>query len=1102
MIRLLCGPSGSGKSTRLLSEMADIVAGDGQAYLLVPEQEAVARERAVMDTLPPAAQLRFEVFNFSRLANHAFRQCGGIGYRGITNGGRALTMWQTLREMAPFLTEYRERAENDFSLTALMRSAVSECKAYSLTPERLEAVAAELPADSVLYRKLHDLSLILGAYGARLADHWQDSEDDLARLAELLDKFPLFAGAHVFVDSFTSFTAAEHAVLARICAQAESVTFALCCDGPAGDALHFAEVYRTAAALRRMAARSDIPVKVIRLTENHRAADPRLAALGEQLWHMESAASMEDIEDMGDTVELYTCASPYVEAEAAAARISALVQGGMHYSDIVVILRDPERWRGILDAELERAGIPYFLSRRTDITAKPAVKLLLSALALHAANWRRDDLLSYLKTGCTGLSREEVDLLEDYITAWKLQGNAIITPWTMDPAGYVTEHTPESAERLALLNELRVRMTAPLLTLFAGLDGATAAADCAAAVYGFLAEIGLPEHLQARAAEEQSRGRADEAAELIQLWNIILDSLDQTVTAFGKAPCPYGEFTDALRLLFAETDIGIIPTAADQVTVGSAAMLRADSPRCVILLGLCEGEFPQAITDGGFFTDADKRALEGLGLELSAGGDRRAAEELFYLYRAVTAPREKLICFCHRAGTDGREVPPSLGMSRLSLLLNRKPMRWEDLPLTERLWTKETAFPYTAMLRRTPEGAALRQVFAADPDYAQRVAALDMPLTERNCTLSPETAKTLFGDRIRLTQSRLDCYVGCHFAYFCRYLLGLQEERAAEIGYDSVGSYVHAVLEQFFVSLTVNGKLELPSDDAALDAHLDAVIADYLGKLFDGVPPSARTAHLFSRLRRLSRLLVRNLLTEFRQSGFVPVFFELPIREGSPDSPEPLVFDLPDGTPVWLGGIIDRVDMWQREDGRVYLRVVDYKTGSKEFDRADIDIGFNLQLLLYLFTLCRSHSPALRARLGLAADTALLPAGMLYCTALSPDFSADASATAEEILARADKQLSRRGIVLDDEDVLRAMDSELAGRYIPCRQLKKGGMSSPESRATAEEFDQIYAQLGQTIRRVAGELHAGIAHARPRKHNKEYPCKTCPVKPICRAAKK
>lgn len=193
--------------------------------------------------------------------------------------------------------------------------------------------------------------------------------------------------------------------------------------------------------------------------------------------------------------------------------------------------------------------------------------------------------------------------------------------------------------------------------------------------------------------------------------------------------------------------------------------------------------------------------------------------------------------------------------------------------------------------------------------------------------------------------------------------------------------------------------------------------------------------------------------------------------------------------------------MW-REDGRVYLRVVDYKTGSKEFDRADIDIGFNLQLLLYLFTLCRSHSPALRARLGLAADTALLPAGMLYCTALSPDFSADASATAEEILARADKQLSRKGIVLDDEDVLRAMDSELAGKYIPCRQLKKGGMSSPESRATAEEFDQLYAQLGQTIRRVAGELHDGSAHARPRKHNKEYPCKTCPVKPICRAAKK
>ncbi len=1100
MIRLLCGEAGSGKSTAVLARMADVLAAGGQAYLLVPEQEAVAREREIMATLPPAAQLRFEVFNFSRLANHVFRQVGGLSYRGITPGGRSLVMWQTLHELAPFLGEYGERAQNDAALTALMRAAVSECKAYAITPERLEQTADGLPADSALATKLRDLALVFGGYNARVAERWEDSEDDLGRLAALLDEHPLFAGAHIFVDSFTSFPASELAVLRRLARQAEELTVTLCCDSPASDALHFAEITRTAAVLRRMAAQIDCPVKLERLETIRRTDDPTLIALGQKLWHMEDPTPVPD----SGAVELFSCADPFAEAECAASRIAALVQAGMRYRDIVIIARDADRWRGILDAELERAGIPYFLTQRTDITTKPIIKLLLSALALRANNWRRSDLLTYLKTGCTGLDRAEVDLLEDYITRWQLQGSAITAPdgWTMDPDGYVTQHTDRAAEQLARLNELRQTLTAPLLDFFADLDRAVTAADCAAAVYAYFCRMALPDWLAARAAQEAEQGRDAEAAELIQLWNILLDALDQLAAAFGDAPCPAPAFTDALKLLLAETDIGTIPTAADQVTIGSASMLRADSPRCAILLGLNEGEFPQAMADRGFFSDQDKRTLEAMGLDLSPGGDRRAAQELFFVYRAVTAPRERLICLCHRAGTDAGEVTPSLAMNRITLLLGRKPAVWEEQPPLARLWARETAFPYTALLAGTAEGDALRRIFADDPTYAARTAALDTPITERDCTLSPETADALFGGRMQLSQSKLESYVDCPFAFFCRYLLNLRDERQAQIGYDSVGTYVHAVLERFFSALTVDGVLHLPETEDELNARLDSVIEAYLRDLFAGVPTSARTAHLFARLRRLSRLLIDNLLTEFRQSRFVPVLFELPIRRGEPGSPEPLYFDLPDGTPVWLGGVIDRVDLWQAENGRYYLRVVDYKTGAKAFSREDIEVGYNLQLLLYLFTLCRSRSPRLRDRLGLPRDAQLTPAGMLYCTALARDMTADADETSAQIIARADKDLRRHGLVLDDEEVLRAMDSELTGRYIPCKLSKSKGLDAPESRVTADEFEQLYAKLGSTIRRIAGELRQGKANARPSRYGSRNPCEHCSAAPVCRAARK
>ncbi len=1102
MIRLLFGPAGSGKSSTILCRIKALLENGGSAILLVPEQEAVARERQVLSALPPESQLRFEVFNFSRLANHVFRHCGGIGYHRITPGGRALLMWKTLRTVSPFLAEYTVGGQSDAALTALMRSAVSECKAYSVTPERLVQTADALAEDSPLARKLRDLALVFGAYEANLHERWDDGEDDLARAAEFLEAESLFAGAHVFIDSFTDFTAAELAVIRPLVKQAAEVTVALCADGPNDTAMQSVSIIRTSAVLRRMAAKLDVPVKFDRLTENKRTDDPVLAALGGRLWRMEESACLGD----SAAVELYSCADPFAEAEAAACRIAALVREGMAYRDIVLIVRDPEAWRGILDAELERANIPYFLSRRTDIATKSVIKLLYSAFALYSAGWRTDDFLTYLKTGCTGLDRSAVDLIEDYVTRWQLHGDALCAPsgWTMDPNGYVTEHTARAEERLEELNRLRASLLAPLEFFFSALAKAEKAADTAAAIYTYLTRIRLPEQLAERAAREAAAGRRAEGAELIQVWNILLDTLDQIVSTYGDDPCGADEFFDALRLILAETDIGTIPTSADQVTVGSAAMLRADSPRCVILLGLCEGEFPATLTDRGFFSGADRRMLESLGLSLSANEEGRAAEELFYVYRAVAAPRERLICLCHRRGTDGREVLPSLAMNRIAGLMDRKPTVWESLPPIERLWTRESAFPYTATLEGTEEGSALHEIFSTDPAYAERTAALRTPITERTCTLLPETADALFGRRMQLSQSRLDAYVGCHFAYFCRYLLRLREEKPARIGYDTVGTYVHAVLERFFTALTVDGTLRLPESERELNERLDTILEEYLRELFRGVPASARTSHLFDRLRRLSRLLIDHLLTEFRQSRFVPVLFELPIRRGAEGAPEPLIFDLPDGTPVWLGGVIDRVDLWQAENGRYYLRVVDYKTGSKEFDRADIDVGYNLQLLLYLFTLCRSRSRDFRARLGIPPEAELTPASMLYCSALAPDLTVSADRSADEILIEADAKLSRRGIVLDEEDVLRAMDSELSGRYIPCRLLKKKefALSSPESRASAKEFEELYDKLGRTIRRVAGEMRAGHAHAAPNRHGGAYPCATCPVKPVCRAAKK
>src|SRR5699024_6260856 len=147
----------------------------------------------------------------------------------------------------------------------------------------------------------------------------------------------------------------------------------------------------------------------------------------------------------------------------------------------------------------------------------------------------------------------------------------------------------------------------------------------------------------------------------------------------------------------------------------------------------------------------------------------------------------------------------------------------------------------------------------------------------------------------------------------------------------------------------------------------------------------SRLGHLFFKLRRTSKLLCRNIADEFAQSEFEPAFFELPIRfgDGEGKAVEPLEVKLSDGTSAYICGVADRVDLY-RHNGKLYVRVIDYKTGSKEFSLDDIAMGLNLQMLLYLFSLWKNGSRKGGALDAIAQDSEVLPAGVLYFSATPP----------------------------------------------------------------------------------------------------------------------
>ena len=189
-----------------------------------------------------------------------------------------------------------------------------------------------------------------------------------------------------------------------------------------------------------------------------------------------------------------------------------------------------------------------------------------------------------------------------------------------------------------------------------------------------------------------------------------------------------------------------------------------------------------------------------------------------------------------------------------------------------------------------------------------------------------------------------------------------------------------------------------------------------------------------------------------------------------------------------LTGYVDRVDQWMH-NGKRYLRVVDYKTGKKSFDFADLEDGRGLQMLLYLFALSREGERVL-------GPGEAIPAGVLYVPARAPLVDGERDMTDEEIQRARDRLLRRQGLVLDDPDVLAAMERTDGGsfRFLPV----SAGRSGSDYLASPDQMDALERYITGALCAAAGELAAGNIDADPYWRGADQnPCKWCDYQAAC-----
>ncbi len=1061
MLYRIFGPAGSGKSRYITDRIAESVNSGRTCYYIVPEQQSVAAERNIAHALGDRGALLCEVLNFERLPNRVGRQAGGIAVSYIDKGGRDLLLSLVLIKAHNELTEYAPCC-SDPDFVRGCAKMISRFKADGVDSKRLFEIckSKNISDNRLLCRKIHDMAVIMREYEARTDGDLRDPLDALSALTKQLDTYMFFKGTDVFIDGYYTFTGQEYEIIKRLCMQCRNVYITFVDDGRDLFADNRAAASRIVSFCREY--------KDISVGEFKRSQSADIRHIESSVWGKNTKPAF-----LAGDVSVVTAANIFEECEAIASYILKSVSNGSRYREISVIAGNASEYNDILESVLGRHGIPCFLSHKEAVVSKPLFAFVLSVLQIAAEDFSLQSVRRCLKSGFSPLSPEQCDFLLRYAEMWNLRGRAWYSEneWMMNPDGF--DAITESGEKLRVfINNARYKLVRSVLPIRDRLcaHGLTVG-DAARAIYRFMQEQDLESKVNARAELLNNTGDSDGAMRETQVYDCMIGLLDQLCLVAENEVIAVSKLSELIEIMCSEYSVGSIPSSADAVTVGEPELFRADGCNIAIICGLTDGAFPSYKGNDGFFDEDELVVLEGEGINAFTPREQHIRRQRFLFYIACTSASQKLMLTCPLGGISGEKKRMSLGlMHTMSLFDELKPYMFGDC-ISDRVFSAASASDVYITLGdcdlKSSLGTAIINAGFELPDDS---ASIFDPIANIEFDKPKE-----FG----LSPSALERYVYCPFSYFASRLMRLKKTERLRFAAAQTGTLIHKALEEYMRKCTQNGTF-VPLEKDECDAETDRIVGEFFQSNTDG----ERYATLAKSIKRTLTAVFDDISREFAVCDFLPVGFEVRLGNGKDGSKKAMSVDV-DGSSVYVRGVADRVDMTV-VDGVKYIRITDYKTGQKKFSMSLIDEGLDMQMPMYLFSLCDASNAE--------------PAGCMYYTATLKYDGRKPNETDEQFKKRIYKCFERNGIVSDDVNVILKYDRE-RGSYLPVRITKEDTVYGNDIAKTFDKnrFSQVRDKLAAQILKTAEGIFKGCMNIEPKHIDDMHDaCNYCKYRGACR----
>ncbi|MBP9995785.1 MAG: exodeoxyribonuclease V subunit gamma [Lachnospiraceae bacterium] len=1116
-LQLVLGPCGSGKSTYIYNNVIKAAKENPkQSYLvIVPDQFTMQTQSDMVKMtsnggmMPGGGIMNIDVLSFMRLAHRVFEETGGGNRPVLDDTGKNLILRKCAEDVSDKIP-YLAGKLNKAGYIHEVKSAISEFMQYDLDDEAIKSLVklADSGRRKALAGKLEELNTIYGYFREYIGKNYITTEESMDILAQEIYKSNIVRHSVVVLDGFTGFTPIQNKVIRALLDVCDKVIVTITMDGESVNEdvkkkSLFSFSKETYDILKRIASEQQIEIESdIILPAGIRYKDNQMLGFLER--NIYSYPVMKYTGTCNDSLQLTECKNISDEVLCLVHGIRRLLRDkNVQYRDIAVITGNLDAYKSEIDDVFEDYDIPVYIDETKKITHNPFVEYVLCALEMIIEDFSFDSVLAYLRTGFAGLTASQTDMLENYILETGIRGakmyGSVFTRYTRaiklaeseynrkrdaDAENAKNELSPVP-DMLKAYDDLRVKLMAtiaPLQSAGVKANATLQAGNIVRAIYDFMVQNKAFEKLTEYEEHFANEGDPSREKEYAQIYVKTCKLLEQIYNLIGEEKMSLEEFYDILKAGFDELEVGTIPQSVDRIIVGDMERTRLKPVKYLFFLGLNDGWVPKAGGKGGIISDSEREYLTENGARLAPSPRQQMYIDRFYLYLTLTKPSDGLILSYIAMDNEETAMRPSYMVDRIRKMYDRISENGIITRGIESAESRKEASLYYARLvskyaKATINEQEISELISLSSYFGDDEAFLTTVVNNafyryNGKTIDSIVAGLLYGSVIYGSISKMERYAGCAYSYFLKY--GLQLNKRKEYGIDNsdMGTIYHGVLERFIDGLQKRGLNWFNFDEETAAELVDEAVEEEAVRYTDAILfESEQNKYITDRMKAIMRRTVNTLAYQLRKSSYVPIAYEMSFSRQH--NLGKLNLALNEEEKLKLSGKIDRLDVDDKGE-RLYVKVVDYKSGNKDFSLMSFYKGLQLQMVVYM------NAAAYKLK-NEYPDKQIVPGAMLYYHIDDPIIDASQNDTVEMIEDKIRKGLRAKGVIDDSEEVLEGLDNskDAESDVIAVKRQKNGQFGGAASLYSAEDMELIGKYADYKIRKLAEEMLDGNISINP-----------------------